>query len=66
MKKAASGKYIKTVNSYNYVYKKEDQMVFPRMWDASNDQGHADYYAMFMGIRKTQDGKYERRPNIHG
>ena len=62
--KGSSGKYIKTVNSYNYIYKKEDQMIFPRMWDASNDQGHADYYAMFMGIRKTQDGKYERDPTF--
>ncbi len=62
--KSSTGKYIKTVSSYNYVYKKEDQMVFPRMWDASNDQGHADYYAMFMGIRKTQDGKYERDPTF--
>ena len=62
--KGSSGKYIKAVNSYNYIYKKEDEMVFPRMWDASNDQGHADYYAMFMGIRKTQDGKYERDPTF--
>ena len=62
--KSSTGKYIKVVNSYNYVYKKEDKMVFPRMWDASNDQGHADYYAMFMGIRKTQDGKYERDPTF--
>ena len=62
--KGSNGKYIKTVNSYDYIYKKEDQMVFPRMWDASNDQGHADYYAMFMGIRKTQDGKYERDPTF--
>lgn len=62
--KGSNGKYIKTVSSYNYVYNKEDEMVFPRMWDASNDQGHADYYAMFMGIRKTQDGHYERGPTF--
>jgi hypothetical protein len=56
--------YIKVVRSYQYVYNKEDKMVFPRMWDASNDQGHGDYYAMFMNIRKTQDGKYERPPTF--
>lgn len=60
----STDKYIKVVRSYNYVYRKEDEMVFPRMWDASNDQGHADYYAMFMNIRKTQDGKYERDPTF--
>lgn len=62
--KSSTGKYIKAVSSYTYIYKKEDEMVFPRMWDASNDQGHADYYAMFMGIRKTQDGHYERDPTF--
>ncbi len=57
-------KYIKTVRSYSYIYDKEDKMVFPRMWDASNDQNHADYYAMFMGIGKNQDNTYQRQPNF--
>jgi hypothetical protein len=57
-------KYIKVVRSYKYVYNKEDKMVFPRMWDASNDQNHADYYAVFMGIQKKQDGTYERPPTF--
>lgn len=61
--KGSNGKYIKTVGSYQYVYNKEDKMIFPRMWDASNDQNHADYYAVFMGIQKNQDGTYERAPN---
>jgi len=62
--KSTSGKYIQTVSTYQYVYSKEDKMVFPRMWDASNDQNHADYYAVFMGIQKRQDGTYERAPNF--
>ncbi len=62
--KSSSGKYIKAVSSYNYIYNKEDKMVFPRMWDASNDQNHADYYAVFMGIQKKQDGTYERAPTF--
>lgn len=61
--KSTTGKYIKTVGSYQYIYNKEDKMIFPRMWDASNDQNHADYYAVFMGIQKNQDGTYERAPN---
>jgi transmembrane protein TMEM260 (protein O-mannosyltransferase) len=62
--KSTNGKYIKTVSSYTYVYNKEDKMIFPRMWDASNDQNHADYYAVFMGIQKKQDGTYERPPTF--
>ncbi len=56
--------YIKTVRSYKYIYAREDKMVFPRMWDASTDQGHADYYAYFMGIGKTNNGTYERDPTF--
>ncbi len=51
------------------VYPEEQTMVFPRVWDASNDQGHADYYASFLGIQKVQDrqtGKvsFERDPDM--
>ena len=48
----------------HYLYAPEDKMVFPRMWDASNDQAHADYYAMFMNIGKLKDGTYERGPSF--
>jgi hypothetical protein len=56
--------YIPVVRSYKYIYDKRDKMIFPRMWDAGNDQGHADYYAYFMGIRQMQDGSYERAPSF--
>jgi Protein of unknown function (DUF2723) len=51
------------------VYRPEQTMVFPRVWDASNDQGHADYYASFLDIQKVQNPKtgevsYERDPNF--
>ncbi|MBP6687952.1 MAG: DUF2723 domain-containing protein, partial [Lacibacter sp.] len=51
------------------VYPAGQTMVFPRLWDASNDQGHADYYAQFLGIGKYQDrqtGKvsFERDPDM--
>ncbi len=35
----------------------EDMMVFPRVWDASNDQGHADFYKEWLNLG---DGE---RPN---
>ena len=60
----AKDKYIESGKNLKYVYQKEDKMVFPRMWDASNDQGHQDYYAYFMGIGKTQEGGYERGPTF--
>ncbi|WP_235921164.1 glycosyltransferase family 117 protein [Foetidibacter luteolus] len=56
--------YIPSGKNGHYVYAAEDKMVFPRMWDASNDQGHADYYAIFMNIGKNKDGSYERAPNF--
>lgn len=51
------------------VYPPEQTMVFPRVWDASNEQGHADYYAQFLGIEKLQDRQtgrtyYERDPDM--
>lgn len=56
--------YIRAPQGVNTYYSPDDMMVFPRMWDASNDQGHADYYAMFMGIGKNKDGTYERAPTF--
>jgi hypothetical protein len=61
-------KYIETGKDFSYVYPAEDKMVFPRVWDASNDQGHANYYSVVLGIGQSKDG-YERQPtqadNIH-
>ncbi|MVT10368.1 DUF2723 domain-containing protein [Chitinophaga tropicalis] len=36
------------------VYAPEDKMLFPRVWDASNDQGHADYYRDFLGLQEGE------------
>lgn len=62
--KGAHGKYVQSLKGYSYAYSPQDMMVFSRMWDGSNEQHHADYYAMFMGIGKNQDGTYERAPNF--
>lgn len=59
----ARDKYIEIGQDRHYVYAAEEKMVFPRVWDPSNDQNHADYYASFLGIGKMKDGTYERPPN---
>jgi len=55
--------YVEIGKDFKYIYAAEDKMVFPRVWDASNDQSHADYYASFLNIGQMQDGTYERSPN---
>jgi Protein of unknown function (DUF2723) len=64
--------YIKTKNGYekkgrkqSVKYQPEDEHVFPRMWDAGNEQGHADYYAGFAGITKDQKtGLWSDKPTL--
>ncbi|RYY70497.1 MAG: DUF2723 domain-containing protein [Chitinophagaceae bacterium] len=60
----ANGKYEKNGRKVSYVYAPADKHFFPRMWDQSNDQGHADYYADWAGIGKDQQGNYERKPTV--
>ncbi|HVI43878.1 MAG TPA: DUF2723 domain-containing protein [Chitinophaga sp.] len=36
------------------VYASEDMMLFPRVWDASNDQGHADFYRSWLGLQANE------------
>ena len=60
----SNGKYEKNGRKVEYVYAPEDMHIFPRMWDQSNDQGHADYYANWMQIGKDQQGNWERPPTM--
>ncbi len=60
----SNGKYEKSGRKVSYVYAPEDKHFFPRMWDQSNDQGHADYYANWAGIGKDEQGVYERKPTM--
>ncbi|MFZ1368756.1 MAG: DUF2723 domain-containing protein [Ferruginibacter sp.] len=60
----SNGKYEKNGRKIEYVYAPADMHLFPRMWDQSNDQGHADYYASWMGIGKDQQGNWERPPTM--
>ncbi len=59
----ARDKYIEIGPDRRYLYQPEEKMIFPRVWDASNDQNHADYYAYFLNINRLKDGGYERSPN---
>ena len=63
--------YIKTQTGYEkkgrkqaVTYRPEDVHIFPRMWDAGNEQGHADYYASFAGITKDAKGLYSDKPTL--
>ena len=60
----ANGKYEKAGRKATYIYAPEDLHFFPRMWDQSNDQSHADYYAGWAGITKNKDGTWERPPTM--
>ena len=58
-------KYEKKGKKYVTEYAPEDIHFFPRMWDNSNDQGHADYYASFANIGKDQKtGEYYDKPTM--
>ena len=60
----SNGKYEKNGRKVDYVFAASDMHLFPRMWDQSNDQGHADYYANWMGIGKDKEGNWERPPTM--
>ncbi len=60
----SNGKYEKNGRKVEYVYAPEDKHFFPRMWDQSNDQGHADYYASWAGISRDKEGNWERSPTV--
>ncbi len=61
----SNGKYEKKGRKVKYIFADEDQHFFPRMWDQSNDQGHADYYAAFAGIIKDpKTGEWTGKPTM--
>ena len=60
----SNGRYEKNGRKVSYVYDDADKHFFPRMWDQSNDQNHADYYANWAGISKDKEGNYERPPTM--
>jgi hypothetical protein len=62
--KGPNGKYIIGGEKQSYQYNAEDMHLFPRMWDQSNDQYHADYYANWMGCdRDPKTGGFAKDRN---
>lgn len=54
------GKYIPIGRTREYNFKSDVKQLFPRIWDSSNDQYHADFYAEWLGLAQDpQTGKYE-------
>ncbi|MDO9373631.1 MAG: DUF2723 domain-containing protein [Ferruginibacter sp.] len=59
------GEYVKNGRKMETTYDPVDMHVFPRMWDQSNDQGHADYYGRFAGIAKDpKTGEWQGKPTM--
>ncbi|RYZ23755.1 MAG: DUF2723 domain-containing protein [Chitinophagaceae bacterium] len=58
-------RYIETGRNQEPQYESADQMLFPRVWDRSNDQGHADAYAQWLGLERTGEGTYEAPSFAH-
>ncbi len=50
-------KYIAIGRDQEPEYDPGDMMIFPRVWDRSNDQYHADFYADWLNLQQTQDPK---------
>jgi Protein of unknown function (DUF2723) len=52
--------YVPIGRKREYVYKSDDKQLFPRIWDPSNDQGHADFYSEWLDIpQDPESGRYE-------
>lgn len=58
-------KYIPIGRKIDYKFNSDVQQFFPRIWDGTNDQGHADFYADWLNLGKYQDqqtGKVKYEP----
>ncbi len=52
-------KYIPIGREKKPVYESSDMQIFPRVWDSSNDQYHADFYAEWLSLEQDpQSGRY--------
>jgi hypothetical protein len=48
-------KYIPIGRKIEYKFNSDVQQYFPRIWDGTNEQGHADFYADWLNLGKYQD-----------
>jgi hypothetical protein len=63
-------KYVKGKDKYLFtgydavpVYAKEDKMFLPRVWDASNEQYHADFYKRWLNLADDERPTYSDNIN---
>jgi hypothetical protein len=57
--KKENGKYKELGKEFEYVYENSDKQLFVRVWDRSNDQGHADFYGQWLSLeRDGSTGKW--------
>ena len=47
--------YIEMGRSQEPEFRSEDKQLFPRIWDRSNDQSHADFYADWLNLGRQQN-----------
>jgi len=58
--------YIPIGRSRDYNYNNNVKQLFPRIWDASDDQYHAQFYAEWLGLgQDPQSGAYESPTYSH-
>lgn len=53
-------RYIPIGPKKSYIYKSEDKQLFPRIWDGSNDQNHADFYIDWLRLDEVSDADPDR------
>lgn len=51
-------KYVNIGKNFEFQYESEDMMFLPRIWDASNDQGHANFYRSWLNLDKDERPTY--------
>jgi hypothetical protein len=50
-------KYIEIGKDMEYKFEDDDYQLFVRVWDRSNDQGHADFYAQWLNLAQEQNAQ---------
>ncbi|MCW3073794.1 MAG: hypothetical protein JWP69_863 [Flaviaesturariibacter sp.] len=55
-------KYIEIGRAQDPEYDSKDMMLFPRVWDKSNDQNHADFYGEWLGLERTASNPQTGEP----
>ncbi|HYC30119.1 MAG TPA: DUF2723 domain-containing protein, partial [Chitinophagaceae bacterium] len=53
--------YVEVGREMEYTYESRDMQLFPRVWDATNEQGHADFYMSWLNLGQiTSKAQFEQ------